>query len=58
MVLWAGGSLWTVIVFAIVTTLIAMTAISFAPDRRDVELDEIGASVPGRAHDSGTTAAR
>ncbi|WP_051871709.1 MFS transporter [Streptomyces sclerotialus] len=42
MVLWADGSLWMVIAFAIVTTLIAMAAIAFAPDRRDRELDEIG----------------
>ncbi|RVU23706.1 MFS transporter [Streptomyces antnestii] len=42
MVLWAGGSLWMVIAFAIATTLIAMAAIAFAPDRRDRELDEIG----------------
>ncbi|MEU9882157.1 MFS transporter [Streptomyces phaeochromogenes] len=43
MVLWADGSLWMVIGFVIVTTLIAMTAIAFAPDRRDRELSEIGA---------------
>lgn len=42
MVLWADGSLWMVVAFAIVTTLIAMAAIAFAPDRRDRELDEIG----------------
>ncbi|MGA5352029.1 MFS transporter [Streptomyces thermodiastaticus] len=42
MVLWADGSLWVVVAFAIVTTLIAMAAIAFAPDRRDRELDEIG----------------
>ncbi|GDY71280.1 hypothetical protein SAV31267_007650 [Streptomyces avermitilis] len=42
MVLWADGSLWMVIGFAIVTTLIAMAAIAFAPDRRDLELNEIG----------------
>jgi MFS family permease len=43
MVLWAGGSLWMVIVYAIVTTVIAMVAIAFAPDRRHLELEEIGA---------------
>ncbi|MBG0850474.1 hypothetical protein I2W78_01025 [Streptomyces spinoverrucosus] len=32
-----------VIGFVIVTTLIAMPAIAFAPDCRDRELDEIGA---------------
>jgi hypothetical protein len=32
-----------VIVFVIVTTLIAMAAIAFAPDRRNRELNEIGA---------------
>lgn len=42
MVLWADGSLWMVIAFAIVTTLISMAAIAFAPDQRDRELDEIG----------------
>jgi MFS transporter, MHS family, shikimate and dehydroshikimate transport protein len=44
MVLWAGGSLWMVIVYAILTTVIAMVAISFAPDRRHLELEEIGGS--------------
>jgi MHS family shikimate/dehydroshikimate transporter-like MFS transporter len=43
MVLWAGGSLWMVIVYAIGTTLIAMVAIAFAPDRRHLELEEIDA---------------
>ncbi|MFF5988029.1 MFS transporter [Prauserella flavalba] len=46
MVLWAGGSLWMVIAFAIGTTLIAMVAIAFAPDRRHLELDEIGDAAP------------
>lgn len=41
-VLWSGGSLWPVIVFAIVTTAIAAVAISFAPDNRAVPLNEIG----------------
>jgi MFS transporter, MHS family, shikimate and dehydroshikimate transport protein len=57
MVLWADGSLWMVIVFAIATTAIAMTAIAFAPDRRDVELDEISAPVPDRVRDGATTSA-
>lgn len=43
MVLWADGSLWMVIGFVIVTTLIAMAGIAFAPDHRDLELYEIGA---------------
>ncbi|WP_328760233.1 hypothetical protein [Streptomyces sp. NBC_00271] len=51
MVLWADGSLWMVIAFVIVTTLIAMAAISFAPDRRDRELNEIGA-IPKHADDA------
>lgn len=42
MVLWSGGSLWPVIGFAAVTTAIAMVAIRFAPDRRHLELDELG----------------
>lgn len=43
LLLWSGGSLWPVIVFAIVTTVIAMIAVSFAPDRRAVDLDDIAA---------------
>ena len=34
-----------VIAFAILTTLIAMVAISFAPDRRHLGLDEIDAEL-------------
>ena len=45
MVLWAGGQLRMVIAFAILTTLIAMVAISFAPDRRHLGLDEIDAEL-------------
>ena len=41
MVMWGDGELWMVIAFAIVSTLIAMAAISFAEDRRHLELDEI-----------------
>lgn len=41
MVLWSNGSLWMVTVFAIATTLVAMVAVSFAPDRRHLELDEV-----------------
>jgi hypothetical protein len=41
MVMWGDGELWMVIAFAIVSTLIAMVAISFAEDRRHLELDEI-----------------
>ncbi|MBO0679142.1 MHS family MFS transporter [Mycolicibacterium sp. S2-37] len=43
MVLWADGSLWMVTGFAILTTVVAMVAISFAKDRRHLELDEIDA---------------
>ncbi|MFZ3555778.1 MFS transporter [Streptomyces sp. BH055] len=42
MVLWADGSLWMVIAFAVVTTVISMVAIAFAPDLRDRELSEVG----------------
>ncbi|MEV0538469.1 MFS transporter [Nocardia salmonicida] len=42
LLLWSGDSLWPVIAFAIVTTGIAMIAVSFAPDRRALELDQIG----------------
>jgi metabolite-proton symporter len=38
----SGGALWPIMVFAIVTTGIAMTAVRLAPDRRHLELDEIG----------------
>ncbi|MCT1550144.1 MFS transporter [Brevibacterium casei] len=41
MVLWSGGSLWPVMAFVIVCTIIAMIAIHFAPDRRNLELNEI-----------------
>jgi MHS family shikimate/dehydroshikimate transporter-like MFS transporter len=41
MVMWGDGELWMVIAFAIVSTLIAMAAISFVEDRRHLELDEI-----------------
>jgi hypothetical protein len=58
MVLWANGSLWMVVTFAIVTTIIAMMAIAFAPDRRDVELDEIGAPAPGPAQTGAATIVR
>ncbi|MEW2454192.1 MFS transporter [Streptomyces albus] len=52
MVLWADGSLWMVIAFAIVTTLIAMVAIAFAPDRRGRSLDELDSlPAPRRADD-------
>ncbi|ABS03975.1 MFS transporter [Kineococcus radiotolerans] len=48
MVLWTDGSLWAVIVFAIACTLVAIVAISFAPDRRHLELDEIDVTtLPG-----------
>ncbi|BBY18697.1 MFS transporter [Mycolicibacterium litorale] len=47
MVLWADGDLWMVIVFAILTTVVAMVAISFARDRRHLELDEIDAELKG-----------
>ncbi|MHA6629417.1 MFS transporter [Pseudonocardia sichuanensis] len=50
MVLWAGGSLWMVILYAIGTTLIAMVAIAFAPDRRHLELEEIDAVSPAVPH--------
>ncbi|OZM83276.1 MFS transporter [Pseudonocardia sp. MH-G8] len=50
MVLWAGGSLWMVILYAIGTTLIAMVAIAFAPDRRHLELEEIDAAAPAVPH--------
>jgi MHS family shikimate/dehydroshikimate transporter-like MFS transporter len=42
LIVWSGGALWPIIVFAIGTTVIAMVAVSFAPDRRSVALDQIG----------------
>ncbi|WP_432512718.1 MFS transporter [Kineococcus sp. SYSU DK001] len=48
LVLWAGGGLWAVAVFAIACTLVAIVAISAAPDRRHLELEEIGVTtLPG-----------
>lgn len=46
LVVWSDGALWPIIIFAIVTTAIAMIAVSFAPDRRSLELDEIGRPEP------------
>jgi metabolite-proton symporter len=45
MVLWGDGELWMVIGFVILTTVIAMVSISFASDRRHLELDEIDAQL-------------
>ena len=42
LVVFSGGALWPIMIFAIVTTGIAMVAVRMAPDRRDVELDRIG----------------
>jgi len=42
MVLWSGGSLWPVMIYAIVCTAIAMVAVRFVPDNRHLELREIG----------------
>ena len=42
LVVWSDGALWPIIIFAIVTTTIAMVAVSFAKDRRSLELDQIG----------------
>jgi metabolite-proton symporter len=47
LLIWSGGSLWPVVGFAVVTTLIAMTAVWFAPDRRSVPLDRIGVPEEG-----------
>jgi metabolite-proton symporter len=52
MVMWADGALWMVIGFAIVSTLIAMAAISFAEDRRHLELDEIDQELAERTGDA------
>lgn len=46
MVLWTDGGLWPVILFAVGTTVVAMAAITFAPDNRHLELDEIGRRQP------------
>ncbi|MFT4044928.1 MAG: MFS transporter [Gordonia sp. (in: high G+C Gram-positive bacteria)] len=48
MVLWANGSLWMVVVFSIACTLVAIIAISFAPDRRNLDLDQIDAELSPR----------
>lgn len=48
LVIWADGSLWMVVVFAALQALVALVAISFAPDRRHLELDEIDAEVDHR----------
>jgi MFS transporter, MHS family, shikimate and dehydroshikimate transport protein len=42
LIVWSGGALWPIIIFAIATTAVAMVAVSFAPDRRSVALDQIG----------------
>lgn len=42
LLVWSGGAFWPIIVFAMVTTGIAMIAVRFAPDRRSVPLDQIG----------------
>ena len=42
LVVFSGGALWPIMVFAIVTTAIAMVAVRQAPDRRGVDLDRIG----------------
>jgi hypothetical protein len=42
LIVWSGGALWPIIVFASGTTAVAMVAVSFAPDRRSVALDQIG----------------
>jgi metabolite-proton symporter len=52
MVMWGDGELWMVIGFAIVSTLIAMVAISFAEDRRHLELDEIDQELAERTGDA------
>ncbi|GEK79967.1 MFS transporter [Agrococcus baldri] len=52
MVLWSGGSIWPVIAFAIVCTLIAAVAVWFAPDNRHLELNEIG-QLPADRADAG-----
>lgn len=44
LVVWSGGSLWLITAFAVVSTVVALIAVWFAPDRRFVELDEIGRS--------------
>ena len=46
LLVWSGGALWPIIVFAIVTTSIAMIAVRFAPDRRQVPLDQIALPIP------------
>ena len=48
LVVWSDGALWPIIIFAIVTTTIAMVAVSFAKDRRSLELDQIG--MPNTSH--------
>jgi len=42
LVVWSHGALWPIVIFAIVTTVIAMVAVSFARDRRSFGLDQIG----------------